>query len=348
MDGLIKNPIKPKGALDGKMMLTMKDPHIILLGGGTGSFTLLQALKKLTPNITAVVNMSDDGGSSGVLRDELGVLPPGDVRQCLVALSDTPEIRNLFSYRFSEGRFEGQSLGNIILSGLELQHGSFEKAVRVASEVLNITGTVSPITLEKHTLIMEDGAELVKGEYNIANHSIAHRGARLRLEPVASINPTARQAMLEADLVVIAPGNFYGSLLPIFAVDGVAATLRQVSAPIVSVANLVNKPGQTDDWHVVDYVRRLEESIGIGVISTVLYNNQPIAKKLLQTYAAEGEYPVGTSLKRFGEIKTRAVGAPLVSKEISAQDATDKLRRTLIRHDAARVCDQLAKIISAS
>src|SRR5689334_22698531 len=115
----------------------MAHPKIAVLGGGTGSFTLLQGIKSLTPDVTATVNMSDDGGSTGTLRDELGVLPPGDLRQCLVALSDNPEVRNLFSYRFSAGRFRGQSLGNIILSGLELQHGNVEDAIRVAADLLH-------------------------------------------------------------------------------------------------------------------------------------------------------------------------------------------------------------------
>ena len=120
---------------------------LVVIGGGTGTFTILQSLKELTPDITAVVNMCDDGGSTGVLRDELGVLPPGDARQCLVALSDAPETRDLFDFRFSDGRLEGQSLGNIILSGLELQHGSFEKAIEIASRILRIRGEVVPVAL---------------------------------------------------------------------------------------------------------------------------------------------------------------------------------------------------------
>ncbi len=230
-----------------------KKPHIALIGGGTGSFTLLNELKKLTPFITAIVNMSDDGGSTGLLRDELGVLPPGDVRQCLVALSDTREVRDLFNYRFDRGALANQSLGNVILSGLELKHGSFKKAVEVASSLLHITGKVAPVTLGEHTLVMKDGDEIIRGEYLIGHRPINNPGATVFLEPKAKLNPEARSAIENADLVVIAPGNLYGSLLPALAVDGMDAAFKNSLAKKVVVANLVNKPGQTDNWHVVDY-----------------------------------------------------------------------------------------------
>lgn len=325
----------------------MDAPKIVVLGGGTGSFTLLQALKKLTPHITAVVNMSDDGGSTGTLRDELGVLPPGDIRQCLVALSSSPEIRNLFSYRFSEGRFEGQSLGNIILSGLELQHGSFAEAVRVAGDILRITGQVVPVTLDKHDLVMRDGDEIIRGESVINNRPIIHTDATVYLEPAAVLNPAARRSILEADLVVIAPGNLYGSLLPILAVDGMPEVLRQTKAMVVSVTNLVNKPGQTDGWHVADYVRRLEASTDPGTIDVVLYNNAPIAQPLLKKYAAEGEFPVAADQARLAEIKAKTIGARLVASEITTQDPADKaIRRTLIRHDSSQVVQLLKQILA--
>jgi len=321
-------------------------PRIVVLGGGTGSFTLLQSLKQLSSHLTAIVNMSDDGGSTGVLRDELGVLPPGDVRQCLVALSDTPAVRDLFSYRFSEGRFRGQSLGNIILSGLELQYGSFEDAIRIASELLNVQGQVVPVTLQKHILMLRDGRKVIQGESHISNHAIEHPTHRLWLEPEAHINPQAKAAILEADLVVIAPGNFYSSLLPICTVEGVAAVIQETTAQVVSVTNLVNKHGQTNGWHVVDYVRQLENRLGAGAIDVVLYNDQPISDDLLKKYAAEGEFPVEINPLPFSNVQARAVGAPLVAEDIILQDPADTaIRRTLIRHDAARVCLELQKIL---
>ena len=225
-------------------------PNIAMIGGGTGSFTLLQELKHLTPNISALVNMSDDGGSTGRLRDELGVLPPGDVRQCLVALSDAPEVRDLFGFRFGEGagEFRGHSLGNIILAGLELQYGDFAKATKVASRILGITGQVIPVTLDNHTLAMQDGDETVEGEYVIGHRKIDARDAHVYHQPAAFMNPEAEEAMQAANLLVIAPGNLYGSLLPALAVTGMKEAFADSPAKKVMITSLVTKPGQTDGW----------------------------------------------------------------------------------------------------
>lgn len=289
--------------------------------------------------------MSDDGGSTGGLRDELGVLPPGDVRQCLVALSDSLEVRNLFSYRFSDGQFEGHSLGNIILSGLELQHDSFEEAVRVAGEILHIAGRVIPVTLQQHTLCMQDGPEAIRGECRIGSREVRDPSATVWLEPKAVINPRAAQAILAADMVVLAPGNFYGSLLPLLSAEGMAEALAASQAVVVCVANLVNKPGVTQDWHVVDYVQRLEQKVG-QVVDIVLYNNKRITPRLLQKYAADGELPVHFDAKRFKELTIPAIGRQLVAKEIAEQDPADTaIRRTLIRHDADRVCAELTQLL---
>jgi len=318
-------------------------PKIVLLGGGTGSFTLLQGLKKLTPDITAIVSMSDDGGSTGVLRDELGVLPPGDVRQCLVALSDTPEVRDLFSYRFTEGRFDGQSLGNIILSGLELRYGSFPKAIEVASDILHIQGEVIPVTLDKHTLVVRDGDRTHRGEHVVDGDILLSSDAKVHLDPAPQLNPDAANAIMAADIVIIAPGSLHTSLIPLLAVSGMATALATVPA-VVWVANLINKPHQTDGWHVVDYVEQLERYAGAGRINTVLYNNQPIEADLLLRYAKDGEHPVDTEAKRFSEINAVAVGAPLVATEVSTKQKVDGLQRTLIRHNTDAVAAQLLNI----
>ncbi|HUY53158.1 MAG TPA: gluconeogenesis factor YvcK family protein [Candidatus Dormibacteraeota bacterium] len=325
--------------------MIQNSPNIVVIGGGTGSFTILKDLKKFTPNITAIVNMSDDGGSSGVLRDELGVLPPGDIRQCLVALSDNPEARNLFNYRFGDGRFDGQSLGNIILSGLELQHHSLGKAIQVSSDILQSTGRVIPITMTKHILVMKDGSTIIKGEHNISKRIIKNNKPLLYLEPMVKINKDAAKAILDADLVVIAPGNLYSSLLPIFSVKGVDEAIAASRAKVIEIVNLINKPGQTDGWHVADYVKELERYIGKNQIDVVLYNTEPISDQLIAKYAADKEFPVSIKQSRLKEIKAKLVGTRLVSKEISAQDPNDKkIRRTLIRHDGIEISRQLMRI----
>ena len=329
-----------------------RQPEIAVIGGGTGSFTLLQDLKELTPNLSAIVNMSDDGGSTGMLRDELGVLPPGDVRQCLVALSNAPELRDIFTYRFPARADKQQpglgnhTIGNLILSGLELKHGSFSEALKVASHILNITGRVVPATLDKHTLVMAHQDRQVRGEYNIGHLATIPTDARLFLDPPATANPEALEAIETAEQIVIAPGNLYGSLVPIFAVQGIAKALQQTRAQKVMVANLVTKPGQTDGWHVVDYVKRLEDYTGEDQIDAVLYNDQPPARELLAKYAADEELPVATEANRFGEIRARAIGAKLIADTIVYQDKNDTtMRRTLIRHDGQLVSAELRKLL---
>lgn len=325
----------------------MPNPRIVLFGGGTGSFTLLQGLKKLTPHLTAIVSMSDDGGSTGVLRDELGVLPAGDVRQCLVALSDLPEVRDLFSYRFEAGRFKGQSMGNIILSGLELQYGNFEEAIRVASNLLHSRGVVVPVTVDKHTLVVDDGKQTHRGEHVIDGPLPLSTSATVRLDPVAQLNPHARDAIMAADMIIIAPGSFHTSLLPILAVSGMREVLKATPAKVVSVTNLINKPTQTNNWHVVDYVRQLSRYMGDGVLDAALYNSEPIAPDLLQRYADDDEFPVVIEPSRFSEVTdVQLIGASLVSSEISKQTSkSDTVRRTLIRHDTQAVCTEIKKLL---
>ena len=326
--------------------MAVTTPNIVVIGGGTGSFTLLQALKQFTPHLTAIVNMSDDGGGTGKLRDELGVLPPGDIRQCLVALSNLPDVRDLFNYRFGDGSLAGQSLGNVILSGLELQYaGDFERAINIAGSLLNITGQVLPVTLQKHRLVMQDGAQLIRGEAKIAEHKIKHRDTLIKLSPKVKLNPQAAAAIAAADLVVIAPGNLFCSLLPPLSVGGMKQALAASPAKKVVVSNLVNKPGQTDNWHVADYVHKIESYIGAGQVDVVLYNSQPPTPNLLARYAADGEFPVKADARRFKEINARLIGTNLLSPDIVLPHANDTLlKRTLIRHDANQVGRQLMRL----
>lgn len=323
----------------------MTQPKIALIGGGTGSYTLLRELKYWTPNISAIVNMSDDGGSSGELRDELGVLPPGDVRQCLVALSNHEATRELFSYRFGEGgKLGGHPVGNIILSALELKYNSFTKAVEIVAEFLQITGQVIPVTTIKNTLVLTDGKKIIKGEHKIIKHKILNRNAKLELLPNANMNPKAYKAIVQADLVVIAPGNLYGSLLPAMLVKGMPKALAETKAKVVMVANLINKPEQTYGWHVADYVQEIERYIGEGRIDLVLYNNKLPTKNLLSHYAQANELPVQINPEKFKTIKTKTLGASLISRKRYKQDPNDKvIQRTLIRHDANKV----AKILTS-
>jgi uncharacterized cofD-like protein len=323
---------------------------IVVIGGGTGSFTLLSSLKRHTPELTALVNMADDGGSTGILRDELGVLPPGDVRQCLVALSDSSQaLRDLFNYRFPKGSsFSGHSFGNLFLSAVERMTDDFGEAVNLASEVLQITGRVLPITLENCHLVMETDGGSVKGEYRIAQMALPP-GERpdLRLEPKAQINPAARKAIMSADLVVIAPGNLYGSLVPALLVSGVAAALSATKARVVYVCNLVNKPTQTKDYGVHDYVRELERFSSPGTIDAVIYNTDIPSEQVLKAYALDGEYPVAVDDDELNKLGCQLIGGKFLSDRAHERNDDDTfILRSLIRHDADAVSQALLDLAS--
>lgn len=324
--------------------------NIVVIGGGTGSFTLLRGLKRYTHNITALVNMADDGGSTGQLRDELGVLPPGDVRQCLVALSQSSKARDLFNYRFDEGSFKGHAFGNLFLTALEKMTGSFAEAVELASEVLNITGRVEPITLSNVQLCAEgaDGKP-IKGEYEIGHATLAER-PKVWLEPAADANPEAVAAILEADMVVIAPGNLYGSLAPALVIKGVQDALQTTKAKCVYVANLVTKPGPTDGFSVKDFADEIERLAGGKFLDYVVFNDDEPSKELMDKYAHDGEYAVEYDTEELKQqhYKIRAAAILARSAWNGAQEG-DPLAatRSLIRHDSDAVARQLMRIYFA-
>lgn len=321
------------------------DPKIVVVGGGTGSFTLLSGLKEYTANITALVNMSDDGGSTGVLRDELGVLPPGDIRQCLVALSDSPELRELFSYRFDSGSMDGHSFGNIFISAVEKMTGDFEKAVNLASKVLNIQGSVLPVTLKKSKLVVEfDDGEAVRDQCRVANMSFnGKQVARIYLEPDAELTESGKQAIYDADLVIIAPGNLYGSLAPVLVVNGLRQVLEQTNAKIAYVCNLVTKPNQTDGFTVCDYAREVERFIGLELLDFVIYNTAKPPEKLAKRYLRDNEKIVGYSQAELDKQHYKSIGIPLIASSPIVYSKADKIAnaRSLIRHDTDALASQL-------
>ncbi|HTK39583.1 MAG TPA: gluconeogenesis factor YvcK family protein [Patescibacteria group bacterium] len=327
------------------------DIKIAVIGGGTGSFTLLTELKNRTEAIAALVNMADDGGSTGVLRDELGALPPGDIRQCLVALSDSPELRDLFNYRFDEGSFKGHAFGNIFISALEKMTGDFAKGVELASEVLNITGVVEPITLTNVSLHMKDGdGTVIEGEYEIGNRRFTGNTLDFWLEPRAEANPHALKAIERADIVLIAPGNLYGSLAPALLVDGVGEALAASQAMKLYICNLVTKPGQTDGYTVTDFADEIERLAGTKFLDAVIYNTDQPSQALLDRYASEGELAVLYDEEKSSKAHYDVVGAGLLSGRIwRNKSASDPIAstRTLIRHDPVAAADAVLEYYHA-
>jgi len=324
------------------------EPRIVVIGGGTGSFALLKELKNYTSSLTALVNMADDGGSTGVLRDELGVLPPGDIRQCLVALSEAPEeLRELFNFRFPRGTFKGHSFGNIFLSAVEKMVDNFEDAVRLASEVLRIKGQVLPITLDNCRLVLRHGDQEVIGQYNIVNTKLPTKARpQIYFEKLANITPKAALAIKTSDLIVIAPGNLYASLAPSLLVEGVAATLRQSKATKVFVCNLVNKPNHTVGFKVGDYAKEIERFISKGTLDYVLYNTDLPSKELLDKYALDQEFPVGIDSKETKAASYKMIGGNFLSHSHETRNENDSfIKRSLIRHDGQAVAKALLELI---
>jgi uncharacterized cofD-like protein len=329
------------------------DPKIVVIGGGTGSFTLLSALKDYSKSIVALVNMADDGGSTGVLRDELGVLPPGDVRQCLVALSSTPDMRQLFSYRFEEGTLAGHTLGNLLLTAVEkMTGGDFGKAVEMASEILRINGRVVPVTFDNIRLKMHwPNGTTLSGEHVIDAGDFMHdpRRAELSLVPQAEANPMAVRAIEQADIVVVAPGDLYTSLGPLLVVPGIGKALRGTSAKKVYVTNLVTKKGQTDGFAVSDHAAEIERFAGGAFLDFVLYNRQKPSLDLAKRYKSEEAYVVKVDIDRHDKKRTyRAIGGDFLG-EIARGNKADKLpvTRSYIRHNAHAVAHAIIDLYEA-
>ncbi len=315
---------------------------IVTIGGGTGQFSLLSGLKKYPVNLTAIVGMADNGGSTGVLRDELGVLPPGDIRQCLVALSEADLLmRELFNYRFDNGGLKGHNFGNIFLSTLEKITGSFEESVRVAGMVLATRGTVIPVTTTNVSLVCGSGDKVCVGEHAITTSEMSERET-LRLEPEGYANPKAVAAIDAADCIVIGPGNLYCSILPNLLVKGIPEAIIRSKATVVYNCNLMTTKGHTDGFAVTDYAHEIERYVGKGRINCVTYNKRAPAAELLEKYAeVEGVAMVPPPKQGFAEESFAALPADLVSSRPPVMKPGDPIKRSFIRHDP----DSLAALI---
>ena len=318
---------------------------VAVIGGGTGSFTVLSGLKKYNIDLSAIVSMADDGGSTGILRDELGVLPPGDVRQCLVALSDSSRLmRSLMNYRFENGSLQGHSFGNLLLSALEKVTGSFEKAVEEVGKILSIKGKVIPVTIHEVRLnmILNTG-KVLQGEKEVHLSTDIHKGYKsIYLEPFPQANPRAISEIMNADLVVFGPGGLYTSLIPNLLVEGVGKALRETKAKKVFIVNLMNKKGQTPKFTVKDHLNEIKKYAGKDVFDYILVNNSEPPKELIEDYAKEGEM-VKNDLKN----DVRVLEASLLSNELKEVQIGDTMKRNLIRHDSQILADELMKIVDS-
>ena len=311
---------------------------IVTIGGGTGTFVVLSALKNFDFNLSAIVSMCDDGGSTGKLRDDYGVLPPGDIRRSLVALSSaTKSLRKLFDFRFKGGELDGHSLGNLFLTALEKTEGTFHKAVTTASEVLNVKGRVIPVTLNNVRLQAElENSKIISGETNIdiPKHNSELKIVKVYLRPEARANPDALGAIKKADLIIIGPGDLYTSVLPNFLVGGIAKAVRFSKARKIFVCNLMTKNGETNGFSAMDFISAIERHLGKNILNYVLVNSKK---------------PGGVRLKRYAEEKAQLVTLPRDYKNHLDKTAILKVdlltKSGLIRHDPKKLASQILNIL---
>ncbi len=270
-----------------------RQPRIVAIGGGHGLSAMLRGLKRYTRNITAIVTVADDGGGSGMLREDLGMLPPGDIRNCIMALANTePTMRQLLNYRFSEGSLAGQSFGNLFLAAMNGISGSFDEAVHRMGDVLAITGKVLPVTNQDVHLEAEfhDGSRVL-GESKIfyAKKINNSRIRKVRLVPERpEALPESVQAILDADIIVIGPGSLYTSIIPNFLVHGIADAVRRSHACKIYVLNIMTQDGETDGYDADDHVRAILEHAGPGVIEVCIANSTPVPPSVMEPYTKEG------------------------------------------------------------
>ena len=307
-----------------------REPRIVVLGGGTGLSTLLRGLKKYTSDLTAIVAVTDDGGSSGALRRELGVLPPGDIRNCLVALSEEENLMaRLFQYRFpNAGSLSGHSFGNLFLTAMSKIVGGFDSGVMRAGEVLAIRGQVLPGTLSSVTLKarLSDGS-IVRGESNIGRSS-----ARIIELSVCPDSPPACPMVIEAikaaDGVVIGPGSLYTSVIANLLVKGIVPALRAARVPKIYVCNIMTQPGETSDYSFSDHLHAIEKHAGKNLVDYTIVNSGPIPPGLARRYAKEGAYPVKINACKGGGVVIRA---DMVSPSGLARHDSGKLAYAIMK-----------------
>jgi uncharacterized cofD-like protein len=308
-----------------------RGPRIVVVGGGTGLSTMLHGLKEYTSNITAIVTVADDGGSSGRLRKDLDILPPGDIRNCLVALADAePLMGKLFQFRFGEGsELKGHSFGNLFIAAMSQVTGDFDAAIKESSKVLAIRGRVLPATLDKASLVAEhvDGTVTV-GESNIPK--LGSRIVKVSLRPAdCKATDEAIDAIRRADVIVLGPGSLYTSIMPNLLIGNIAKEIISSRAVKVYVCNVMTQKGETDGFKASDHLRAIISHTGPGIVEYCIVNTARIPDQLLARYKTEEAYPVVADTENLRKLKTKVVEAHILST------------KDYVRHEASR----LAKII---
>lgn len=311
-----------------------RGPRVVVVGGGTGLSTLLSGVKLYTSNITAIVTVTDTGGSSGRLRDEMGMPPPGDIRNCLVALADAgPLIRDLFQYRFEVGEgLKGHSFGNLFITALSKVTGDFERAIAESSKVLAIRGRVIPSTLEKVTLVGEfmDGTS-VEGETNITAAKKPLRSIRLKPDNCRAC-PEALDAIEGADLIILGPGSLYTSVLPNLLIRDILEVILKADAYKAYALNVMTQPGETDHFSAWDHVRVLLEHTDPRVVDACFVNMQPVPSAMIDKYLETRSEPVVLDLDRIREKGYEVIEGEILHIDGQVRHDPELLARLILDH----------------
>ncbi len=319
--------------------------RVVVIGGGTGSSVLLSGLKNFPVNLSAIVPVTDDGGSTGRLRDEFGFLPVGDMRQCLAALA--PEnglLRKLLIYRFSKGGgLKGHNLGNLLLTALEDLLGSEPEAIAQAAKIFRLKGQVLPISKKLVKLVAHySNGKIIISEHKIETHKLKPNETIIRLstKPKASINPQAALVIKTADLIVLAPGDLYNSIIANLVISGAKKAIQSSKAKLAYVVNLMTLNSQTHGFTASDHLKTLEAYL-TKKVDHILINNKPIPSKITKAYQKLEEYPVKDDLHH----DSRVIRKPLLANSTYQKSKSDSLKRSLLRHDPKKLAKEIIKLI---
>lgn len=324
-----------------------KRKNIVVIGGGTGTSVVLEGLKKYPVNLSAIITTADDGSSSGKLRREFDMIPPGDIRQCLVALASRD-----FGYlneRFHRGSLQGHTLGNLLITLFCEKHRDFQQAIDELLRLTSAQGSLIPMTLTPATLVakLRDG-RILRGEKNITpSREISTKLGDLYLSPKnISVNPRAVTAIENADIIVVGPGNLYSSIMPNLLVAGIKEALLRSSAKKIYISNLFTQPGHTDNFTVHDFVKSISEYIGGDIFSHIIYNNRPIPKKVCQKYKNSiiaSQVTIPAFIKKDKRFLGRAI-ARIAPRIAAASDPIAKIRNPFL-HDSQKLGRAIMSLI---
>ncbi|MCQ2749432.1 MAG: YvcK family protein [Clostridia bacterium] len=331
------------------------DKKIVVIGGGTGQAVFLRGLKHYSQNITAVVPVTDNGSSSGMLREDLGMLPPGDIRSCLLALAETePTMETIFQYRFDRGRLEGQNFGNLFIAAMTEIFGSFERAVQEMGKFLSIKGKVLPVSLDDLQLSVElENGVMVQGESGIKLEVMKQKSPikKVFITPEPTANKEVLDEIAKADIVIIGPGSLYTSILADLVIPGVADAVRKSKAKKIYVANMMTQPGETDNMTILDSIKAIEEHCGEGLIDYLICNDKRLDKEALQECKIDEEdVKTGEAYLEAMEKYEEQTASQLILTDDEREEIRNKgitifetdlveVKNMFIRHDAIKLSE---------